>query len=217
MTSKPIAVSTAEVRIRPDIDEGVVKLYAEAVRLRDYAEARAIATDDDVKTATNDLVVIVGVKKALEAERVAYTGPMNEHLKAINAFFKDFVEPIMQADKVTRDKVTAYRRDQDAKRVEQERINALRVEAARAEMELAGELSEPVNLVPVEPEAPVHYRASAGMIGTAKVWKFEVEDFAALPDDYKTPDMVRIRKVVTAGATIPGVKAWQEEQLRVTK
>ena len=83
-------------------------------------------------------------------------------------------------------------------------------------MKLKGELTEPINLVEVAPTPPAHYRTVAGDLGKAMVWKFEVMDFALLPDDYKTADMVKIRKVVIAGASIPGVRAWKEETLRVT-
>ena len=48
------------------------------------------------------------------------------------------------------------------------------------------------------------------------LWKFEVIDINLLPDDYKMADLVKIRRVVIAGAAIPGVRVWQEEALRVT-
>ena len=207
---------TALVRIRPDVDPRVVQLYAEGVRLQQYAETRVILRDEDVKVATDDLSIIAGLKKAIEEKRTEYTSPINEHLKAVNVFFKAYVEPLTQADQVTRGKVLAYRAEQERIRLEQERINRLREEAARAEMELKGELSEPVALVAVAEEAPTRYRTDVGTLGTAKTWHFEVVDFVALPNDYKVADMVKIRKVVIAGASIPGVKAWQEENLRVT-
>ena len=110
----------------------------------------------------------------------------------------------------------AYRAEQERQRQEQERINRLRAEAALAEMVLKGELTEPVGLVQVAEEAPARYRTETGTLGTAKTWRFEVEDFAALPDQYKEANMVMIRKVVQAGASIPGVRAWQEENIRIT-
>ena len=83
-------------------------------------------------------------------------------------------------------------------------------------MMLKGELTESVNLVEARPEPPAHYRTIAGDLGKVLTWKFEVVDFGALPDDYKLPDLVKIRRVVTARATIPGVRAWQEDSLQVT-
>ena len=86
-----------------------------------------------------------------------------------------------------------------------------------AEMELQGEITEALDLTPVQRESPGRYRSDAGLLGTSKKWQFEVEDFALLPDEYKLPDATKIRKVVQAGVSIPGIKAWQEEGLRVTR
>lgn len=207
---------TAVVRIRPDADPRIAALYEEGVQLEGYARARAIYNDDDVKATTDDLSVIAGVKKAVEQKRVEYTGPLNDHLRAVNDIFRRFTDPLVRADKVNREKVLAYRAEQERVRQEQERINRLREEAARAEMQLKGELTEPVGLLKVQDEAPARYRTDTGTLGTAKQWYFKVVDFALLPEQYKVADMVKIRKVVTAGATIPGVRAWQEEAIRVT-
>jgi len=207
---------TALIHVRPDVDPRVTALYQEGVKLQRFAETRIIQSDSDVKTATDDLSIIAKLKKAIEERRKEYVSPINEHLKAVNDAFKSFTEPLTIADTLTRQKVTAYRQEQERVRQEQERINRLREEAARAEMQLRGELTEPVNLVEVAPEPVARYRTEVGTLGTVKTWKFEVMDFALLPDDYKVADLVKIRKVVTAGATIPGVRAWQEESLRVT-
>ncbi len=208
--------STALVHIAPSTDPGVITLYNEAVGLLAYANERTIATDDDVKTATDDLGIMSRLKKAIEERRKEYTVPLNAHLTAINETFKLFTAPLGEADTITRGKVLAYRAEQERQRLEQERINALRTEAARAEMELKDELTEPTELVEVAPVQPTHYRTPSAMTGTVKRWKFEVINFAQLPDEYKLPDTTKIRKVVTAGASIPGVRAWQEDELRVT-
>lgn len=207
--------STALVEIRPDQDEKVQALYEEGVALKAYAEALVITSDEDTKGATDNLSIIAGLKKSIEKARTEYVGPLNNHVKDINAMFKDFVAPLEEADKVARGKVLAYRAEQERIRQEQERINQLRIEAAQAEMELKGELTEEVNLVEVAPDVPKAYRTGMSTMATPKVWKFEVTDQALLPEEYKIPDMVKIRKVVTARATIPGVRAWQEETLSV--
>ena len=211
-----IVQETALIQVRPDADPRVLALYQEGTKLRDYARARVIASDDDVKTATDDLSVIAGLKKAIEIKRKEYTGPINEHLKSVNAAFGTFTDPLNEADTVNRQKVLAYRAELERQRREQDRINQLRAEAARAEMELKGELTEPVGLVQVAEEAPARYRTETGTLGAVKTWEIEVVDFAALPDQYKVADMVKIRKVFQAGVAIPGVRGWQKEGLRVT-
>ena len=206
----------ALVHVDPVVDEKVRALGLELIAIVQRAETRAVLSDADVHDATGDIALIAGLKKAFEEKRKEYTTPLNGYLKDINATFKEYTDPLDQADKMTRGKVLAYRAEQERQRQEQEHINRLREEAAMAEMQLKGELTEPVNLVEVSPEPPAHYRTIAGDLGKTLTWRFEVVDFALLPDGYKVPDMVKIRKVVVAGATIPGVKAWQEESLRVT-
>lgn len=207
---------TALVHVDPVVDEKVRALGLEVIAIVQQAEARVVLSDADVHEATGEIALIAGLKKAFEEKRREYTVPLNGYLKDINAVFKEYTDPLDRADKMTREKVLAYRAEQERQRQEQERINRLREEAAQAEMRLKGELTEPVNLVEVAPTQPAHYRTVAGDLGKTMVWRFEVVDFSLLPDDYKLPDMVKIRRVVIAGATIPGVHSWKEESLRVT-
>ena len=216
MTTVDQQETAALIQVQPALDDRVRALYKEGVKLKDYALTRVIEGDDDIKVATNDLSIIAGVKKAIEEKRRGYTVPLNDFLKAINAAFKDFVTPLEEADTITRRKVLDYRKEQERIRLEQEHINRLREEAAQAEMALRGEITEPVGLVEVQPAVPERYRTETGLLSGKKTWEFQVEDFSLLPDDYKVPDMVKIRKVVIAGATIPGVRSWKAESLRVT-
>ena len=209
--------TTALIQVRPGADPRVLALYQEGVKLRDYARARVISHDEDVKTATDDLSVIGGLKKAIEERRKEYVGPINEHLKAVNTAFGVFTDPLNEANTVNRDKVLAYRAEQERQRQEQARINRLREEAARAEMELNGELSEPVGLVQVAEEAPARYRTETGMLGTAKTKKWEVIDLRLVPLEYLIIDAAKIGKVVRAGIpSIPGIRIYEQEGLRVT-
>ena len=209
--------TTVLINVKPEVDKAVIALYEQSLKLEQYAIALVITSVDNIKSATNDLSIISGLKKAIEGKRKEYTQPINDHLKAVNEAFKTFTEPLTQADQITRQKILAFKLKQQLIREEQERINALRLEAAKRDASLHnGEISESVNLVEVIASPPNHIRTDMGTGGIAKIWKFEVIDFALLPNDYKLPDMVKIRKVITAGASIPGVKAWQEETLRVS-
>ena len=216
MSTEQVLETTTVIRIRPGIDEAVMALHVEAAKLRLYADTRVIATDGDVKLATDDLGFIAKLKKAIEDKRKEYIGPIDEHKKAINDTFKGFSDPLAEADKIIRGKILVYRQEQERIRAEQERINQLRMEAARAEMELKGELTESVGLVEVAPSAPNHYRGEAAILSKTMLPKFEVVDFALLPDEYKQVDAAKLGKVVRAGLrTIPGVRIWVEESLRV--
>ena len=191
-------------------------LYEEAKTLLAYANTRIIDTLEAVKCATDDLALISKVKKAMEQKRKDYLQPFQEHVREVNDIYKSLMQPIEQADVVTRQKILAYQREQARIKAEQEKINALRMEAANKEAALNnGEIKESVNLVDVV-NVPKKVYTDTGTLGTSKVWKFEIEDLSKIPLDYLIPDMVKIGKVIRAGVNIPGVKSWQEESLRIT-
>jgi len=126
------STTTAVVKVKPEADEAVIALHEQSLKLEQYAVALVLTSDGDVKSATNDLSIISGLKKAIEDKRKEYTQPINDHLKAVNEAFKSFTEPLDRADRITRDKVLEYRQEQERIRQEQERINAMRLEAAQA-------------------------------------------------------------------------------------
>ena len=203
--------TTTLVKIAPSSDLKVMAFYNQALELQKYAEARVITAVEDLNLAANDLIIIRKVKKGIESSRKDYLQPFQEHIKEINDTFKTLMEPIEIADTITGSKMLAFTLKQKLIREEQEKINALRMEAARKEMELKGELSESVGLVEVILPTPTTIRTDMGSVGQRDHWTFEVIDFALLPDEYKMPDATKIGKVVRAGLhTIPGVRIWNE-------
>jgi len=209
-------LNTALVKVKPEADEAVIALHEQSLKLEQYATALVIANDGDVKSATNDLSIISGLKKAIEEKRKEYTQPINDHLKAVNEAFKAFVEPLTQADKITRTKILDYRAEQDRRRQEAEEIARLEWEAAERKAALTGEPVVVPEVVEAAPEAPDRYRAEMGTLGKMTLRKWEVVDLSLVPDEYKMVDATKIGKVVRAGIpSIPGIRIWEEETLRV--
>lgn len=207
--------TTTAIRVKPETDLEVIAFYNEALKLKDYAERRTITTADDLKPATNDLSIISKVKKALEEKRKEYVKPLQDHVKEINDAFKILMEPIETADTVTRNKILAFQLNQKLIREEQERINALRLEAAKREKELTGELTT-VDLVEVIQEAPRRVSTDMGTIGQRMIRKYRVVNFALLPDQYKIENSALLNKVVKAGIpSIEGVEIYEEPILTV--
>ena len=210
-------LETALIKVSPQTDLQFIEYQKQAQEILAHAKADVVSTPAEEKAATNDLSIISMLKKGIEEKRQEYVRPINEHVKAVNTAFKLLTDPIEQADKLLRDTIGKYRAEQERRRREAEEINRQKEELARREAALnQGEITVDLTPVPV-PEAPVaHVRAEAGTLGTAKVWKFEVADFVQLPDEYKVPDLIKIGKVVRAGVNIPGVKAWQEDSIRIS-
>lgn len=198
------------------VDSDIKTFYLEAVKLQEFAIERVIATAEDLKPATDDLSIIAKVKKALEEKWKGFVRPLQDHVKEINDAFKALMLPIGEADRITRDKILGFNKEQERIRQEQEEINRKRQEAAEAEMRLKGELSESVNLVEVAEEAPKRVSTEMGTTGQRMIKKWELVDMAQVPEEYKILDSARVTKVVKAGIpSIPGIRIYEEPIITV--
>jgi len=203
---------------RPGADVEVLSYYTEATKLQKYAQSRVITTLEHVKEATADLSIISNLKKAMEAKKKEYLEPLKVKTEAIRGTYNFLMAPVFEADKVTRTKMLEYNKEQARIRAEQEAINQKRMEAAQAEMKLKGKLTEDVNLVEVAPEVSKTTRTGLGTASLTANWKYEVADFALLPDEYKVPDTAMLNAIARKHhdqKQIPGVRFYNEPTISV--
>lgn len=211
--------TTAVINIAPGQDVAVQNLLDEVMKVKEYADKREIASLEDDKDATNDLTAMRNLKETIEEKRKEYVGPLNEHIKAVNDAFKLLTEPLAQATRITKEKATAYRLELQRIQQEQEEINRKRREAAEAEMRLKGELTESVNEIEVV-EAPKLVRAELGTSGLMDVWKYEVTNFALLPDEYKVVDTAMLNSIAKKhhdSKQISGVRFYNEPTIQTRR
>ena len=213
IVSTPIEVPETALALRPGEDIEVRNYYDEALKLLEYAEKRVIASLEDNETANDDLTIISKIKKAMEAKRADFLLPYKAHMDAIRETYSTLMNPILEAEKLTKDKMLQYHLKQKLIREAQEEINRKRMEAAQEEMELKGELSESVNLVEVQPEISKRVSTEMGSSGQKDVWKWEVVDFALVPDEYKMINpaiLTPTAKSYKDTRTIPGIRIYNE-------
>lgn len=212
---RAIPVGTAFVKVQPEQDAQVMAFYNEALGLMKFAESRVIQKVEDLKPATDDLSIIARLKKAMEAKRKDYLSPFQDHIKEVNETYKRLMEPIEQADKITRGKILDFQAEQARRQAEAEAINREKLELAKREEILRGEHT--VDLTPVEVPIPVtRVQTDMGTVGQRMIRKYQVVDFAALPDQYKIENSALLNKVVKAGIPfIPGVEIWDDVILAV--
>jgi len=173
--------------LRPGEDIEVHGYFEEALKLLEYAESRVITTVEDVKLATDDLSVISKLKKAMLEKRKSLLELLKAQSDAIRDTYNYLMAPVLEADKITRDKMLDFDMEQRRIQQEQEEINRKRQEAAEAEMRLKGELTESVNLVEVT-KAPETVRTDMGLSTTTDRWKYRVDNPDLLPREYMIPD-----------------------------
>jgi len=201
------------IALRPGEDMAAHDYHAQSLEILEYATKRTVTTIDDYNGCTPDLTIISKLKMAMESKKKEYLDPLNTQIKAIRDTYDYLMEPVLKAEKITKDKMLAYTMEQQRIRREQEEINRFRMEAAKKEMELKGELSESVNLVEVVPEAPHITKTEMGTTGQRDNWKWEVIDFALVPDEFKMINAAMLTPTVKSykdQRTIPGVRIYNE-------
>jgi len=198
----------ALVAIEPLHDAEVKALVIEANKILGYATALKVTDLEASKSATNDLSIISGIKKRMEAKRKEYLGPVNEIKDTLNQQFKDIMSPVLEAERLTEEKQMGFLKEQARRQAEQEEINRKRQEAAEAEMRLNGELSEAVNLVEVV-EAPERIHAELGTTGLTDHWIYEVVDILAVPREYLVLDTAMLTAIARKHhdtKQVPGIR-----------
>lgn len=218
-TRNATEAQTVAIRVKPETDFQFIEYQKQAQEILKFARSAVVTNDAEMKASTNDLAIISGLKKGIEEKRQEYVKPINEHVKAVNDAFKKLTDPILEADKITRDKILAYRAEVERKRQEAEEINRKKEELARLEAQHSGTGEFTADLTPVivPASAPEHVRTDMGTSGTVKTRKARVIDFKLLPDEYKLPNEKLLATAARTGvAAIPGVEFYVEESLRVT-
>ena len=138
--------------------------------------------------------------KRLEEQRKFLVQPLNDHVTRINNAFRTWREPLEAARKSLDGRVIDCHRGQEAQ-----------VAETRAAVAWLGEPSTAV--VPVVAQA---VRAQGGTLTVKRVWTFEIQDAAAVPEQYKLVNEVALRAAVKSGVrTIAGVRIYETEQVAV--
>lgn len=197
-------------------DERVQELTQGSHELVARAEGIQITDAESDGIAAEFLAQVKTARKRWDELRHWFTDPLEAQKKAIIAKFKADDAPLEQAEKIVGGKhITWVRAQQEAARKEQERLRKLAEakqarQAARAE-EKGLEAPPVVIPMPTVQAPPKTLRTAAGSVTVRTTWKHEVVDFAALPEEYKVADDVKLGKVVRAGVReIPGVRIYEE-------
>ncbi len=191
-----------EIAVIKELNRG---LLTEAETLVVRAEAIEISDDEDMEIAVGLLGGIATAKKRAEKQRKFFAEPLNLQVKKINEMFHSFTDPLLKAERIIKQKVATYHVEKERK-VQEEMAKAL-AEAQR------GDEIMPV-VLPDQPQKTV--QAATGSATIKKVWTFQVENSALVPEQYKVVDERKIRAAVASGIReIPGVRIYLEPQVAV--
>lgn len=180
----------------------------------------------DEKTAAQAVEVLAAAKQAkrgMEDARKMFVGPLDRHVKAINAWFKDKLSPVTEADEVTRKKLGAYQDEKDrivreeADRRRKEQEEAYRKQLAEAKK---NKVEPPPVIIPVEePKQNITTFSTHGMAKRRSLgWTFEIVDLSKVPDEWKklVLDEGLVKEAIDAGAReIDGLKIYERFTMAV--
>ena len=212
--------STALVQIAPHNEEAVILLLNQVQAGATKADAFVVTSPEHVKEATNELSIIASLKKKVEDKRVEYMSPLSTYLNSIRESFKALMEPVEYANKVIRGKVTAYTIEENRKRDEAIAIAREKQAIADREAALNNKPAEVIETAPIPAEVNGHTTAELGTSSMMDVWKYEVTDFALLPNEYKLPDTALLNSTARKhhdAKVVPGVRFFNEPTLRVER
>lgn len=210
-------------------DSQLVKYEGQALDIVAKVKLLSVTNNKSLEMAVALLGNLSSMRKALETHRKSLTAPIREAEKRINEMFRPALAKLDSADDELRAKVTGWRRE-EAERAEAERREAERraMESAQRAEELreagkqkaarkAEERASEAAMEAVSVEAPLRVmEVGSAKVTTRQVWRWEVQDFGAVPKEYFSLDEKKLGAAVRSGVReIPGVRIWSEEQLAV--
>lgn len=198
------------------------------------AEGIVIATDDDKEIAMYIIKDIKDVNKELESRRKYLVDPHNKTVKEINEFFKSHIQKFEKSDGILRNKVLAYERELERKRLDQERLAREAEEKAIQEAEELAEKETPTvedvkrfdaaheegvvaqqKVEELQRDKTQHFEGVKST--TKKVWTFEIIEKDEVPLEYLEVNETAVRCAIRIGIrNIPGIKIYQKETLAVS-
>lgn len=128
----------------------------------------------------------------------------------------DFLGKVKEAhDRVERTRKFFTKPLLDLKRTFDERFSPTADELEKAEASLKKKMTDYRLTLPSNATAPTTAKTADAKATFVKVWKYRVSEPDRVPPEYMKVDEDKIAKVVKAGIrNIPGVKIWEEEQVR---
>lgn len=186
--------------------------------------------DDETAAYAGDLAKrITAAARRWDEQRIAAKAPHLAASRAVDDAFRPLADALAKAKKQIGDAQTRFlvakeRRLQEEAEAHAQRIQQQALEAAaRAEKEGRGaEAEDALEAALNAPTAPTHLgviqRGDFGSTTSLRsAWGFEIEDFAALSDEYKIPNAQALTALAKNGRpSIPGVR-WIEVRTAVTR
>ncbi len=182
----------------------------EVIDLVNGSIAIVVTNKAESEVATDYLGALKDRRMAIQAFKADLLAPLRQRNTDINDALKELLDPLDTTKKFLDGLILAFNEAERQKVRQAEDIERKRRELA----DLEGKPAPAPTPLPAQPQAVT--RGEYTQSGERMITKYEVVDFAALPDDYKMQDTGKLTKAIKAGGmslTIPGVRIFQERIL----
>ena len=179
--------------------EKIVNKHSKSISLlSDKANKFKIRNDKDTIKATEFLIFLKTTLKKHEDERLTYTAPLNQSLKAINNTFKKITLPLKEAQDLIKTNILEYRKIQEEKRL----LEESKLQKKNKDIKIEN-ISKSIE-------------SESGKLTTTKKWIFEIIDETKIPREYLKVDDNKINDAIKAGERkISGIRIFEEENIRI--
>lgn len=177
--------------------------------MQSRAQNFLVASDQSYNEAGDIISWIAERLKKIEARRIHYVKPLNDHVKDINAEHKGYTQPFQEADRIIREKMMSWRRAEEAyAQAGQERIE-------KEAKKLAKETGVSVEEIMASAEVPEAIKETTNST-VAKRWVFEIIDMSKVPRNFLCLDEKSVNINIREGVrNIPGLRIYQEESIKL--
>jgi len=166
-----------------------------------------IQSQDDYTKAGDLLKIVKNKVKSLDEKRKEYTQPIEQTKKKLISDFKRIAEPLIEFGAELSNKMVEFNE------IEQKRLDEEQKKIDDDALEKLKEDKESAVDVPVVNDI----RTTRGNIATStitKSWDFEILDPLKVPNEYCSPDSVKLRQAVKSGQReIDGVKIFEKKSI----
>lgn len=193
-----------------------------ALEAQKYLKKRKPGVACDTDVANVFITKLNNGLKAFKADELSFTRPINEQLKRLRARYAAISGPIIEIRDAFKDWVMESRQIKqaaiDAENAKAEAEEERRRKIQEAHRKKGHDVAE--DITPVAKPAPLAVQDSTKV---RMVWDFAIQDESKIPAEYKTVDLVKVRKAMQVNAKkaketksdieqIPGIRFFQKEQ-----
>lgn len=201
-----------------DTPESKIKeISADVKKQQSVAQKLVVTSPEEVVKATEFLGGIKARLKKIEDLRTAFVKPLNDHVKTINAMFKEQSSPLEAIETTVKRSISDFKLEEEKKaRAEEARLAKIR-DTANAKREEKGQdqIFTPVKTVERSEQT---VNTDAGRSTAKKVWKYRIVDIDKVPRQYLRCEIKHseVTKAINEGLKIEGLDIYEDFDISVT-